>query len=197
MSGDRYREVSGQLAIRWLVHYTDLSRRSPTLVERLKKRTDEFQLVPVPRRLLAELAAMEDRARRGGEAPEVESAEGSGPGEPAAVVTGFLSALAEGDLEAALGFVDATSYLDSDGRRAPQLRPLLERLLGATARRELAVEAVEVARRTDGAASLLVTGTWRAAGAGEELSEPLLLHAELRRTGSAPWRITGLTTAPR
>ncbi len=46
-----------QLSREWLVQYVQLSRRAPGFVERLRERPDEFELVPVPRALLNELAA--------------------------------------------------------------------------------------------------------------------------------------------
>lgn len=46
-----------QLSREWLVQYVQLSRRAPGLIERLREQTDEFELVPVPRSLLNELAA--------------------------------------------------------------------------------------------------------------------------------------------
>lgn len=46
-----------QLSREWLVQYVQLSRRAPGLIERLREQPDEFELVPVPRSLLNELAA--------------------------------------------------------------------------------------------------------------------------------------------
>jgi hypothetical protein len=46
-----------QLSREWLVQYVQLSRRAPGLIERLREQTEEFELVPVPRALLNELAA--------------------------------------------------------------------------------------------------------------------------------------------
>jgi len=46
-----------QLSREWLVQYVEMSRRAPDLVERLRQLPDEFDLVPVPKALLRELAA--------------------------------------------------------------------------------------------------------------------------------------------
>lgn len=46
-----------QLSREWLVQYVEMTRRAPDLVERLRHLPDEFELVPVPRALLLELAA--------------------------------------------------------------------------------------------------------------------------------------------
>ena len=188
-------DLAVRLAILWLSRYVQLSRVSPALVERLRVRTDEFELVPIPHRLLSSVASAA-LPEHPSEDPPAPGSAASGPEEPEDGFRAFAKALGGGDLEAAAARLHP-AYLDSGGRQLADLRNLLERVLEATASRDLAVERIEIERRDPDQAVLRACCRWQArlAGTGEEavtLDEPTLLSVDLHRVG-ASWLISGIT----
>ncbi len=185
-------DLAVRLVILWLSRYVRLSRASPALVDRLRARTDEFEMVPIPRRLLNSVAAA-----GAPEGPRTANSAAIDPEEPEDGLTSFAAAISRGDLEEAVTRLHP-AYLDSDGRQLSDLRKILERALEATVSRELAIERIETDHRDSFSAALTVHCRWRArlAQTSEEASaieESITLSVDLQRE-STGWLISGMTS---
>jgi hypothetical protein len=207
----------------WLVQYARFLRRSPEVVNRLIEQTEEFELVPVPKALLGELAV-----------PGIVGSGGLGGDvdvtlerllrtrdtlAPAAITgaavlateirddaaTGVLDALRrfarsleEGHLDEVASLIDSR-YLDADARTGRELLAELRRLIEDTEdRRLLVIGLTDMVQHGDDA-SVRVDVVWDARRTVDHevvrITEPLTIAAQLRREPDDRWAISGLRLA--
>jgi hypothetical protein len=183
------------LAGEWLTHYARLRQRAPKLAERLAQQGDEFELVPVPRRLLQTLAApgadpsltLADLLTRDADAA-------AGDGGPLTLAKAFADAMAAGsatDVKVLL----SPGYLDGDGRRANEIGAALDHFLsGKTGRSCTVLDAAEV-QRTPGNALVRLRLAWSETAAGAAArQEEVTLELLVERDAAGLWKIASIVT---
>jgi hypothetical protein len=203
-----------QIGVEWLNQYARFLRRTPELVTRLAADSADFELVPVPKKLLDRLAVpgIVGSGSLGGRIdPEIEEllrigvvdepAVVSGPkpastGDgPVAVIEALGVAIENGRLEDAMELL-SPHFLDEDGRNPQDIRTAVARLIGETAHRRFRIAKASETRRSPRDTTISVIVAWDAAPVSNmpapAISEEVTFEVILEEDEDNRWKIVSL-----
>lgn len=167
---------------RWVRSYAELLRSSPGSAERLKSRSKEFELVPVPKELMKVLA-LELASRGCGKGIDTETA--------AAVneaVAGFFNATGEGSVEKALSFV-SEDYKGFDNSEKQDLKTALEGFVKNVGKVEIDVGEMEGLTMGEGRVAGFASGSYQGEAGKKDFTFEVVLTKE-----DGAWLVASIRT---
>jgi hypothetical protein len=202
-----------RMGVEWLNQYARFLRRTPELVARLAEDTADFELVPVPKKLLDQLAVpgivgsgslggrvdseIEELLRIGAsdEPVVISSTFGLTDGGPAAVASEFGNAIENGSIDKVMELL-SPNFLDDDGRNISEVQSAIARLIDETEERRFRIVNMSESRRTARDATVRLAVDWNAIPMGDALvaaiSEKAHLELLLERDEHEQWKIVSL-----
>jgi hypothetical protein len=203
-----YDRAVVDIGLEWLTQYARFLRRSPELVAGLAERDADFELVPIPRLLLDQLAVpglvgsgqLGDAGDDADRLADVDAlfhdrAVAEVPPEAIDVVRRFASAIAHGDAAAVRALL-CNAFIDPDGRSADDVSRRLADLFDGSGDRGWTVH--DVAATSPGGAECVfrVNGTWRAVVPGAvDVTEDVALDVIAGPDAEGVWRIRSIRSA--
>jgi hypothetical protein len=198
-----YDEVVINIGLEWLVQYARFLRRSPELIEGLRDRPDDFEVIPIPKIVLERLAVpgILGSGSLGAQDPEIHrliefdlaalSQKVPAASREAAlnVIYRFASAIDTGD-SARAGALLSSRFLNPDGKDAAEVHATLRRLFDRTSNRRFEIVAIEDRHASELEFGARVTAKWSAStGGGDTLTETVCLDILLERQSDGDWTI--------
>jgi hypothetical protein len=204
-----------RIGVEWLSQYVRFLRRAPEVVAKLAADVSSFEMVPVPRNLLDQLAvsglvgsarlaspidlriveglrtaAADAGANRQGEGP-------SSSGDPMGAAGAFALAIERGSLPDIADLI-SSRFLDDDGRSPDDILTSIKRLTDGTTSRRLRVLNACETRRSAREAAVVLSVAWDAQsleGASPAISESLSLEVLLELNGDERWKIASVRSS--
>ncbi|MGA3285691.1 MAG: hypothetical protein ABSD57_14700 [Verrucomicrobiota bacterium] len=185
-----------RVSLAWLLNYVQRIRANPILSKAISADKEKFEMVPMPKEVVKQLASKQLAAPILEPLKESKAARENGP--VMTVIQKFSRALEAGKVEDAMALI-SSSYHDANGRDAVHFRDFLRKWSGITTFLRIVLPPQLESQFAVG--EFLVANiqlTWEATinegSRREHKSSPVRVELILKSSGKEGWKIVGIRT---